>query len=278
MAIAEGTAHITLTADGVTATCKVTVLHTDVVPNIESLLAITSGTYPVLQLNDAETFFVLRNDKNYRVFVRDGTRSVILVNLPFDVEIGDVLNGRMYARYTNATEWLAMKSVDDIDYAATIQVSHGDQPVPDIVTFDDLDSHHVMDYIKMQGVKLSREIVDGKVKVAIVGGERPIYLDDSYLAANGVNPGWPSETEAQDNRYDVEAIISYYNNQGFDDCFLLSAPLTLSKTSGIVSLPSSLKSNKTIYNLQGMRVSEPHDSSTLPKGMYIVDGKKVLIR
>ena len=277
-AIAEGTAHVTLTADSITATCTVTVLHTDVVPNIESLIATTNGSKQVLQLNDAETFFVLKNEKNNRAYVRDGTRSIMLVNLTFDVVVGDVLNGLMYGRYTNATEWLAMKSLDSINYAASIQVSHGDQPKPDVVTFDDLDSRHVMDYVMMQGVTLSHLTLEGKDEVAIVGGKRPIYLDNAYLVANGVDNHWPSETEVQDNRYDVEAIISYYNNQGFDDCFLLSAPLTLSKTSGIVSLPSSLKSNKTIYNLQGMRVSEPHDSSTLPKGMYIVDGKKVLIR
>ena len=276
-AIAEGTAHVTLTADGTTATCTVTVLHTDVVPNIESLLATTKGSNQVLQLNDAQAFFAFRTEEKYRVFVRDATRSIMLVNLNFDVVAGDVLNGRMYGRYTNSTEWLAMKSLDGINYAASIQVSHGDQPEPDVVTFDNLDSHHVMDYVKMQGVTLIRKTVDGKVKVAIVGGKRPIYLDDSYLAANGVKPAWPSETEVQDNRYDVEAIISYYNNQGFDDAFLLTAPLTLSEASGIVSLPSSLKSNKTIYNLQGMRVSVPHGSSALPKGVYIVDGKKVLI-
>ena len=274
-AIAEGTAHVTLTADGTTATCTVTVLHTDVVPNIESLLTLKSGTYQVLQLNDAQVFVTQKEETFSRVFARDATNSILITNLPLDVEIGDVLNGRMYGRYTNYTGWMSIKSVDDINYAASIQVSHGDLPQPEVTTFDDLDSRHIMDYIKMQGVTLNYTTVNDNVRLAIMGGKRPILLNTDYL---GLQLDLPSEAEAQDNRYDVEAVISYYNIPGNDDVFLLTASPTLSEASGIVSLPSSPKSDKTMYNLQGMRVSVPHDSSTLPKGVYIINGKKMIKR
>ena len=132
-----------------------------------------------------------------------------------------------------------------------------------------------MDYVKMQGVTLSYITVNDKVRLAIVGGKHPILLNSDYL---GLQLDLPSEADVQDNRYDVETIISYYNIPGYNDSFILSAFPTLSEASGIFSLPSSLKSQKTTYNLHGMRVSEPHDSSALPKGVYVVDGKKVLIR
>lgn len=274
-AIGEGTAHVTLTADDITATCTVTVHHTDVVPDIESFLGTANSTTQVVQLNDAQVFLLQKADTWNRVFVRDATRSIMVVNFPLDVVPGDVLNGRMCGIYNDSFEWMSLASLADINYAASIQVSHGDQPQPDVVTFDDLDSHHIMDYIKMQGVSLDYLNVKGTVRLAIVGGKRPILLNATYL---GLQLDLPSEDELQGNLYDVETVISSYNLPDYNDVFLLTAPLTLSETTGISTLPSSPKGKKTIYNLQGLRVSDLHGSSALPKGVYIVDGKKILIK
>ena len=45
-------------------------------------------------------------------------------------------------------------------------------------------------------------------------------------------------------------------------------------TSGIASINADNNGEKTVYNLQGIRVNG--DYNTLPAGLYIVNGKKVL--
>jgi hypothetical protein len=209
------------------------------------------------------------------VFVRDATRSIMLNKYPFDVVPGDVLNGRVVGSYKEDSQWMTLNPLADIDQTGTVQITHGDLPEPDVATFDDLDSHHIMDYIKMQGVTLDYRTMKNKVRLAIVDGERPIALNSTYL---GLNIDLPSETEVQGNRYDVEAIISYYNIPGYDDSFLLTAPVTLFQNSGINPLLASPQGNAAIYNLQGQRVAVSSSSTVLPRGVYIVNGKKYIAK
>jgi hypothetical protein len=56
--------------------------------------------------------------------------------------------------------------------------------------------------------------------------------------------------------------------------------LSLSSATGIESLApnSSAKGDKSIYDLNGRKISMSSDASVLPKGVYIVNGKKVIVK
>ena len=60
--------------------------------------------------------------------------------------------------------------------------------------------------------------------------------------------------------------------------FVIKSPLSLkiedAEESGVNEIESSASADAAIYNLQGIRVSG--DLRTLPAGIYVVNGKKVV--
>ena len=267
-AITEGTAKITLTVDGsLSASCTVTVLPAPVVPNIEALNTVCNNTPQTLQLNNAQVFYVITNNQPKRAFVRDGTGSVLLYNILSDAVSGDVLNGCIYVNYYENTGWIEMYPIENINYEGSIQVTHGPTPVPDEVTFGELESCKIMDYIMMKGVTLNyRQDSKGKEQLCIVDGEHFIILSTSYLGSMEM----PTKEELAENLYDVEAVISYYNIPDNDDKFNLITPITVSQPTEIEALNNTSEPRKgQIYNLQGQRLN------ALQKGLNIMDGKKV---
>lgn len=54
--------------------------------------------------------------------------------------------------------------------------------------------------------------------------------------------------------------------------------VSISTTSGIGSIATDTDSNADVYNMQGIRVAKSADMNTLPAGIYIVNGKKTIIK
>ena len=160
-----------------------------------------------------------------------------------------------------------MYPIENINYEGSIQVTHGPTPVPDEVTFGELESCKIMDYIMMKGVTLNyRQDSKGKEQLCIVDGEHFIILSTSYLGSMEM----PTKEELAENLYDVEAVISYYNIPDNDDKFNLITPITVSQPTEIEALNNTSEPRKgQIYNLQGQRLN------ALQKGLNIMDGKKV---
>lgn len=267
-AVAAGTAHIKLTAGDISATTTVNVQPTTVVPDFATLLTVTSGTPYVIQLTDAQVFYT--DESRTSVYVRDTTCTITLTNFNLDLALGDVLNGRMYAPCYNYTDWLMIQPLSDsnINYAGSIQVTHGAAPEPDVVTFNELDQCKVMDYVKMEGVTLGYKRIDDEDKLCILNGERFIILDATFYP---INMDMPSEEELNGKRYDIEAIISYINIPDYDDYFFLTAPITLSESTGIEHLPQAHSHDDGVwYDLQGRRVNAK------AKGIVIRKGRKYI--
>ncbi|MBO4613285.1 MAG: M6 family metalloprotease domain-containing protein [Bacteroidaceae bacterium] len=264
-AMAEGEAQITLTVnDSLSATCAVTVQPAPAVPNIESLFNYPSKTPQVLQLNDAQVFFVyLKN----RAFVRDGSGSIMLYDILPDAVPGDVLNGLLYSKYFEDTGWIEMDPIKGINYVGSIQVTHGPTPEPDVVTLANMGSCKIMDYITLKDVKLEyRTNSKGVEQLSIADGEHTIFLNTKYIG----NMDMPTKQELSENRYDVEGIISYYNTPGYNDVINLTAPIAVSQNTGIAAPVSASQPCQQIYNLQGQRLSR------LQKGLNILNGKILL--
>ena len=267
-AMAEGEAHVTLTVDdSISATCTVSIQPAPVVPDVGTLNTVANNTPQVLQLNHAQVFFTPTKNGQRGVLVRDATGNIDLSYILTDVEPGDLLDGRIYANFIVDAKWIIMTPIEGINYAGSIQVTHGPMPEPDKVTLYNLDSCKIMDYIKIEGVTLDyRTNKQGQEQLCIMDGEHIIFLPSSYLS----DMEMPTKEKLADNLYDVEAIISYYNIPGFDDSFNLTAPVTVSQKTGIEASNSSSQPLKgRIYNLHGQRIN------SLQRGLNILDGKKV---
>ena len=269
MAIARGEAKITLTAnDSISATCAVTVQPAPVVPNVESLFNYPSNTPQVLQLNNAQVFYIHPvSNQQKNTFVRDSTGSILIQKISFDAVPGDVLNGLVYMDYYENTGWKRMTPINGINYASSIQVTSGPTPEPDVVTLADLDACQIMDYVALRGVTLDyRTNSSGTEQLCIVDGDHLIFLSTSYIG----NTDMPTKQELAENLYNVEGIISYLNTPGHKDAFNLTTPVTVSQKTGIEAPNSTSQPLKgRIYNLQGLRIN------ALQRGLNILDGKKV---
>ena len=269
MAIAKGNAKITLTVDdAISATCAVSVQQGTVIPNIEALNTVATKTQVIFQLNTAQVFYTrIGSNQMKHVFIRDGSGSILTMGIFPDVEVGDVLNGLVYIKYYEDTGWKQMSSIKGINYAGTVQVTHGPTPEPDVVMLENLDSCKIMDYVTLKGVKLKNgKNNKGEDRLCIVNGEKIIILGRTYIGTDDS----PTTQEMAENLYDVEGIISFYNTPDYDDTINLTSPVTVSQNTGIAAPVSASQTRQQIYNLQGQRLSR------MQKGLNILNGKVVL--
>ncbi len=101
----------------------------------------------------------------------------------------------------------------------------------------------------------------------------PIYLDTD------MNGEFATEIIAN-GEYTVEYMVNWETMRtdnltvGEDDVNLGEIELPIGESSGIDKINADVKGDAVIYNLAGQRVLG--DLSTLPRGIYIVDGKKVV--
>jgi hypothetical protein len=248
---------------------KADLFESNVVPDIASLFNLTSYEDYMVQLKDAQVYVVDNTEQKMYVLAHDATGNVLLYNFGLDVQPGDILNGRVYANFINDKNWMVLVFLNGINYSDLIQVTKGEAPKPQVVTFDELDSHKLLDYIKMRGVKLGYRNIDDTERLCIINGEQVITLNTTYF---NFDIPLPSENEVSEKNYDVEGVISYYNYPGHNDAFLLTAPLIPSDETAINTISVSHNDAKTIYNLNGQRISSLH------KGFNIVNGRKVWVK
>lgn len=123
--------------------------------------------------------------------------------------------------------------------------------------------------LQMRGDELGYRNIDDTERLCIINGEQVIILNTTYF---NFDIPLPSENEVSEKNYDVEGVISYYNYPGHNDAFLLTAPLIPSDETAINTISVSHNDAKTIYNLNGQRISSLH------KGFNIVNGKKVWVK
>ena len=72
--------------------------------------------------------------------------------------------------------------------------------------------------------------------------------------------------------------VTYKNNTRLDDQNISKLEVTLEPdpTTGIANVKTSLTKNHKVYNLNGVVVGTESTFKKLPKGVYIVNGKKVV--
>ena len=75
-------------------------------------------------------------------------------------------------------------------------------------------------------------------------------------------------------------IIDFWSRGGtiyVDDVYLTNNDDYSKQTTGITTVQRDIE-NEVVYNLQGVEVGTRSELKSLPRGIYIVGGKKVVVR
>ena len=75
-------------------------------------------------------------------------------------------------------------------------------------------------------------------------------------------------------------IIDFWSRGGtiyVDDVYLTNNDDYSKQTTGITTIQREIE-NDVVYNLQGVKVGSRNELKSLPRGIYIIGGKKVVVR
>ena len=98
----------------------------------------------------------------------------------------------------------------------------------------------------------------------------------------GANPNAVAQINDEDHRFfewtTGEKQVIFENQSRLDDQTISKLEVTLepNPTTGIANVETSLTKNHKVYNLNGVVVGTESTFKKLPKGVYIVNGKKVV--
>ena len=253
-AIAEGTANVTLTVvpndpvhfNQVKKTFAVTVVK--VYQTIAEF--IEANTTGQLSVDGAQVLYVDPAMKN--IYIADASAAICLFNnAGFETyfSAGDILGGTLTGKYS---PYKNLPEITNVDLSNVITTDKKDV-VPVIIdaTADDM-AANLCRVVKMEKAEVTEEA--GK-----------FYVGDIQVYDN-----FKLNYEITEGTYDILGIAIVFNST-YEIC-PIEAPTKVSDVPvGIASIhhqPSTIH----YYDLQGRRVLQP------TKGMYIVNGKKVVIR
>ncbi len=253
-AIAEGTANVTLTVvpndpvhfNQVKKTFAVTVVK--VYQTIAEFIA--ANTTGQLSVDGAQVLYVDPAMKN--IYIADASAAICLFNnAGFETyfSAGDILGGTLTGKYS---PYKNLPEITNVDLGNVITTDKKDV-VPVIIdaTADDM-AANLCRVVKMEKAEVTEEA--GK-----------FYVGDVQVYDN-----FKLNYEIAEGTYDILGIAIVFNST-YEIC-PIEAPTKVSDVPvGIASIhhqPSTIH----YYDLQGRRVLQP------TKGMYIVNGKKVVIR
>ena len=97
-----------------------------------------------------------------------------------------------------------------------------------------------------------------------------------------VDPATVTQVDDSDNKFfewtTGQKQVTYKNETRFDEQNISKLEVTLEPdpTTGIANVKTSLTKNNKVYNLNGVVVGTESTFKKLPKGVYIVNGKKVV--
>lgn len=116
---------------------------------------------------------------------------------------------------------------------------------------------------------------------ATLAGVNSSYAETAeFLAVNGGFRVSFASIPSESGNYMFTVAPGMFGDEDFvkDGTGKASAPITINYTIGTSAVISATAADKegAIYNLQGVRVDA--DADDLPAGVYVIDGKKILIR
>lgn len=229
--IGEGVATITVTANGtISATCTVTVLDMQLIPDIAAFRAMDASGEGLLQLTDAEVLHV----KSPNIYIRDASGSIILSGTGLSVKKNDRLSGTIYGRLDYVNRMPRLSAVIGKTTTTGVVATEGSAVAPHAKHLSQLTEQDYDDMIILEKVQLER---DGGIFA--VHGDRRLRL---YNTLSVSSPRIVVPTDIT-QRYDIIAIYgtNTLNGEVIDELYLLQSPTVTSYTEPTaLALPESV--------------------------------------
>ena len=291
--LAAGETTITVESDnGLKAQCILTVFEAPMVDNIAAFKALDDGESVLLKLQNARVLATYRND----IYVRDATGAIVFSNTGLTMQKNAVVNGSVFGTKTTENRMPKFAGEADLTNAAGLVVEDGDEVEPIEVKLTDLNADYYAEKIVLRTIALDRRMMEGvSTSAQVVAYEGDLfYRIYNTLGVTGIRT--PSATKMAQERYDVTGIFGTHKISTdfiIDEIYWLASPVSVEwEDTGIEMIDTKAADGNAVYDLQGRRVmSGVNDaadmngsqlrglsSPKLPKGIYIVGGRKVVVK
>lgn len=234
------------------------------VADIASFNALEEGKVAVLKLNKAVV--LAASEKN--VVLEDNSGNLMLYNMGIEVEVGDSLSGELAGKHTIYKGMPEMTKDESTDVTKVTKVA-GPAPEAKAVTLAELKAE--ANILKL--VVISKAVIDSiDNKCFAKIEEESVQIYDTF----GTRADWGI---AKGNVYTtITGIVIPFKKDADTDMVFELAPRTAADlvldadATGIREL-NSVNLNGEVYNLQGQKMN-----GQLRKGLYIIDGRKVMVK
>lgn len=267
----SGNVVITVTDldSGLSAQCSITVGDRIVKDDIASFMTLSPGGEADLVLTNAQVTYVYKND----AYVRDASGAIRFASTGLNLNAGDVLNGRVYGTYTISDLVPELHAIEGSTTDASFTVVSGQDVTPRLVNPEELSESDMADYITVSAVQLGKNT--GLPGIYMIAGEKRVRLYNTFKLKNITVP-----SDYEGKFYDVTGILitSELGGQTVWYLALTTQPVELQELSAITDV-LTLPHPTDIYTVAGRKVrSQATTAAGLPKGIYIMDGKKIVIQ
>jgi len=261
--VSEGTTTITVESNnGVTASCEVTVATLPETNQIAAFKAFNEGQESILSLENAEVLYVYQND----IYVRDATGAIVLNKTGLSLKQNDIVSGKLIGKLQHLNN---MPQFSPTKPASDLTVAEGSEVQPTALKATDLSPRYYADYVVVEKTPLLR---DNNIFV-LDDDENRIARLYNVLGVKGITV--PSDLT--DKRFNIYAIYGTHptGSEIIEELYILRSPEETDWTpSGIELNEETTPNNQNVYDLQGRKIL----STKLPKGIYIVGGRKVVVK
>lgn len=246
------------------------------VDNIAALKGVEDGTEVYLTLKDAQVTVCksVSDAVSNGMFavLKDATGSVMIgsdlaINVLSEISAGSVLNGTLVAAYSAEYGMPVLSISTNTGYESDYKITDGDAPVATEMTVEEaIKEENLLSLVKLSSVEVSNVYYNESnftTQFLINDKSSSMTGYDLFKLYDSVEEG----TSLTNGTYDITGVVFFKGDQ------LVILPTEMEALStGISSVKASDSAAKTIYNLNGQRVSKAS------KGLYIVNGKKVVLK
>lgn len=269
--VSEGEATITVESNnGCSASCVVTVAKLPEANQIAAFKAFDEGQESILALENAQVLYVHQNN----IYIRDATGAIVLNKTNLKVKQNDIVNGKFIGKLQHLNN---MPQFSPTITTSGVTVAEGQEAEPVHLKVTDLSPKYYGDFVVVEEVAVLKD----KNFFVVDDNENRIARLYNVLNVKGIT--MPSDLT--DKRFNIYAIYGTHpsDTEIIDELYFLRSPEEVG-TSGIV-LSEDVKRNgdNAVYDLQGRKVAVKNSTDEmgnlggLPKGIYIVNGRKIVV-
>ena len=260
---AIGETTVTVESDnGLSASCKVTVIKMPETNQIAEFKTFEEDKEAILNLENAQVLYVYQGD----IYIRDASGAIVLNKANIEVKRNDIVSGKFIGKLQHNNKMPLFVATQDVNNPT---VSEGQEAQPKVLAVTELSEKYYADLVLVEATALMR--ADKFVWAADNDGNRIARIFKTFSDVGAISV--PSDLT--DKNFDILAIFGTHLVSGtiYDELYLLKSPEEV-EVSGIEMNEIRNTDNQPVFDLQGRKIL----STTLPKGIYIVGGRKVVVK